>query len=560
MLPDPKLLPRPRTLRMREGFAREDAAEVHGHDKTVRTGGYRLVIGAEGVEIRSADEEGERAAETTLQQIYRQFKALPCMEIEDWPEHAKRGFMLDVSRCRVPTMETLRGYTRLIGELKLNHFQLYTEHTFAYRDHERVWRDASPITPSEVRTLDAQCKALGVELAANQNCFGHLSPWLVHEPYAELAETHGEYAFYGIRRHGPFSLCPTDPGSLELVKGLLDELMPCFESPLVNIGCDETADVGQGHSRADVERRGKAAVYGDHVSAVAAHVIASGRRPMFWADMALSSPEVFERLPPELISLVWGYEPDSPFAEWCGALRAMGRDFWVCPGISGWRSFAGRTCERLGNLRAAAEAAREFDADGWMATEWGDLGHRQMSAVTLRGLADAASFAWSGEPADPEAVDLHVFGRKGVSAWLDALGDADAELRGVCGYPKAGEGETRLLNASALFDELHPPRERSWRPGTLREWEISLERTRELADRAPGSGDDPLSRELRHAAACCVFAAGVGVRRRGGNVAGLAGQLDEIIREHAALWTIGSRPGGLGESAAYWESLRGEVS
>jgi len=281
---------------------------------------------------------------------------------------------------------------------------------------------------------------------------------------------------------------------------------------------------------------------------------------MFWADIALSSPEVFERLPRELVSLVWGYEPDSPFGAWCGALREMGRSLWVCPGLSGWRSFAGRTSERLGNLSAASEAARTFGADALMATEWGDLGHRQVSAVTLRALADAASFAWSGGPADPEAVDLHVFGRMGMSAWLDALGDADAELRRVCGYPKAGERETKLHNASALFDELHPPRERAVRAGTLRQWEAALERTRELAARVPGSGNYPLSRELRHAAACCVFAAGVGVQRRGGHVAGLAGQLDEIIREHTALWALRSRPGGLRESAAYLESLRGEVS
>ena len=29
--------------------------------------------------------------------------------------------------------------------------QLYTEHTFAYRDHETVWRDASPMTADEIR-------------------------------------------------------------------------------------------------------------------------------------------------------------------------------------------------------------------------------------------------------------------------------------------------------------------------------------------------------------------------------------------------------------------------
>lgn len=559
MLPEPRLVPRPRSVRLRDGLTRAGAPIANTRDADLRDGEYRLSVRSDEIEVRASGESGERAARATIAQLQRQYFVLPCLEIEDWPDVRTRGFMLDVSRCRVPTMESLAREVRLLSKLKLNHFQLYTEHTFAYRDHESVWRDASPITHEEVRRLDGWCAEFGIELAANQNCFGHLTPWLVHQPYAELAETHGEYEFYGIRRSGPFSLCPIDAGSLEFVTGLLDELVPCFRSTLVNIGCDETADVGQGRSRESVARLGKAAVYGDFVSDVAAHVIARGRRPMFWADIALSYPEVFDRLPAELISLVWGYEEDSPFGACCELLRSRGRSFWLCPGLSGWRSFAGRTSERIGNLSAAAQAIQAFGADGWMATEWGDLGHRQVGAVTRRALADAASFAWCGEAADPEAVDLHVFGRPGVSRWLDALGDVDLELRGVCGYPQADKPAVKLANASVLFDELHPPRARKERAGTLEQWERTLERTRALEASAPASGDDELSMELRHAAACCRLAAGIAVRRRGGVITGLPSLLGEVIRQHETLWRIGSRPGGLKESRAYWDALEGEV-
>ena len=41
--------------------------------------------------------------------------------------------MLDI----MPAMETLFGLVDLLSEWKVNQLQLYTEHTFAYRNHRR---------------------------------------------------------------------------------------------------------------------------------------------------------------------------------------------------------------------------------------------------------------------------------------------------------------------------------------------------------------------------------------------------------------------------------------
>lgn len=43
--------------------------------------------------------------------------------------------MLDISRDKVPTMKTLFELVDLMASLKLNEFQLYTEHTFAFQRH-----------------------------------------------------------------------------------------------------------------------------------------------------------------------------------------------------------------------------------------------------------------------------------------------------------------------------------------------------------------------------------------------------------------------------------------
>ena len=67
------------------------------------------------------------------------------------PAFDRRGYMLDISRDRVPTMETLEWLVDVLSQLRFNELQLYVEHTFQYRGHERIWRDASLPMPRMTR-------------------------------------------------------------------------------------------------------------------------------------------------------------------------------------------------------------------------------------------------------------------------------------------------------------------------------------------------------------------------------------------------------------------------
>ncbi len=534
--------------------------------------GYRLRIvpDPERIRIHAAGLAGALHALSTLRQLFRQYgRSLPALRIEDSPCFPCRGVMLDVSRDRVPTMAELLRVVDQLAELKLNHLQLYTEHTFAYAGHEEVWHGSSPVTPAEVRELDAYCRLRGITLAANQNCFGHLASWLRHPRYAHLAEIEGAdtlWKFYDFDRRGPFSLCPTDSGSLTLVRDLLSQLLPCFSSGLININCDETADVGQGRTREEVARRGRAAVYFDFVRAVAESARSLGARPMFWADIALSHPESIGLIPEDMICLAWGYEPDAPFGDWCRRLREIGREVWVCPGTSSWRSITGRTFERRANLAAATDQGRSGGAEGFLVTDWGDVGHRQQWPISLHGIAHGAHAAWtgSGDSPDPSAESLHVFGDTslGVASWLDEVGDADLPLRQIGGRTQSDGKPSRLRNASVLFNDLHPPFEGADRVGDVNEWSAVGDHLAELSRRLPGIQNAQLRDELNHILAVASFAAERGVMRRSRGASGaearLAARLREILAEHRRLWLLRSRPGGLDDSCRHYRDLLGQ--
>ncbi len=66
--------------------------------------------------------------------------------MRDHPDLPVRGVMLDISRDKVPTMATLEAVIDRLASLKVNQVQLYSEHTFAYRNHPEVHAAASPST------------------------------------------------------------------------------------------------------------------------------------------------------------------------------------------------------------------------------------------------------------------------------------------------------------------------------------------------------------------------------------------------------------------------------
>ena len=105
---------------------------------------------------------------------------IPGFVIEDSPSLNRRGFMLDISRCKVPTMEELFRLIDLLALIGYNELQLYIEHTFRFQDHETVWKDASPVSAEEIRQIDRYCAERFIELVPNLNSFGHFERWLCH--------------------------------------------------------------------------------------------------------------------------------------------------------------------------------------------------------------------------------------------------------------------------------------------------------------------------------------------------------------------------------------------
>ncbi len=532
--------------------------------------GYELTVTEAGIHIVASTPAGAFYGVMTLSQILQQRgNTLPTLRVRDWPDFPHRGVMLDISRDKVPTMETLYALVDLLAALKVNQLQLYTEHTFAYRNHPVVWAEASPLTGEEILALDAYCRERFIELVPNQNTFGHMRRWLIHDEYRDLAECPEGCDTRWGHFDEPFSLNPLDPRSLDLVRSLLDELLPHFFSHCVNVGCDETVDLGQGRSKEAVEKYGEGRVYLDFLMKIYREVKARGHTMMFWGDIIVQHPNLVPELPRDVIALEWGYEADHPFDAHGALFAASGVPFYVCPGTSTWNTVAGRTDNAIGNLRNAAENGLKHGAIGFLNTDWGDNGHWQPLPVSFLGYAYGAAVSWAYEANRDvnvvPALDAFVFrDSAGVMGRLAYdLGNA-YQVPGVYNF-----------NGSILFRILQ------WPPEQIAEYKgltvEGLQKTLAYIDRVMADLEradmaredaDLIKREfawaadmLRHAARRGIWALGkvrgqedVLLRRD------LARDAARLMAEFREIWHARNRPGGFKDSLARMEKMAADYN
>jgi hypothetical protein len=507
--------------------------------------GYHIEILASGIRLNAGDAHGVLYGAQTLRQIAEQYPdELPHLEITDSPDLPVRGFMLDISRTRVPTQSELLQLIAALGKLRANQLQLYIEHTFAFPGHEDAWKDASPLTPAEIRELDEACAQLGIELVPNLNTFGHMERWLRHPRYRAMAECPEGWIhpLTGQFKEFPGTLRP-DQASIDFAGTLLDDYLPNFRSRQVNIGGDEPWELGQGFSKQAVAERGKHRVYLDHLKKLCALGRDRGHTVQFWGDILLEDLALAQDAPANTVPVVWGYDAGHPFNEQCGRLHELGRTYLVAPGTSAWQSFTGRLDNALTNQAEAVGAAIRHGARGILLTTWGDNGHHQPWPTAWLPIASGLAQAW-GFPANHKTDFV-----AGV-ATLGGLSPIEAA--------KATAALEHLGRLDGIIKKAFRNKSLSWefltaKPAALaiavtdvpaEEMSASIAHTEEGRRLAGLLSDANLRDEIILGADLAL----AGLQRASGHALGAA-ERHRLLVEYNRVWAMRSRPGGLGESS-----------
>ncbi len=478
-----------------EHHERREGLGPHIFLKAVGSGAeaYRLRVTSGGIDAIGRSEAAVRHAVETLRQMIPASGRVPACEIDDKPELAIRGLMLDVSRGKVPTFESLCEIVDRCAAWKFNTLMLYTEHTFRFRRHPAIGRDDSPMDAETLARLDAYAAINGVELIPSLQSLGHMHHILKLKPYRSLAET-------GRR----FTISPTKRATVSLLRDLYDEYLPNFRSPWFNANCDEPYDLEQGPSKKRADKLGPGAVYLEHVRRVRDLAREHGKRTMIWADVVHAHPERIPEIDTDLVLLDWWYEADFDFDR-VKVFAENGLAFVVCPGTSSWNCLFPRVENSQLNIARYAAAGKRHGASGLLVTDWGDHGHYNLQGNSWYAFGWAAQHAWSGPMANREYD--RAFSQHGFRDTSGRVGRLYRELGAI------HDAGFNIFNGSALqylfFDDLtRAPFSVAAKPAPLARSQRRLERLTKAFDAADSAlARDPQTQaELRYAFDASRFA------------------------------------------------------
>lgn len=379
------------------GFISLHIADSGAAEEDGIPGAYTLTIDTNGIAITGYDFEGVRNGVQTLRQLIRQNGAvLPVLQIEDAPAYQIRGYYLDATRGRVPTLAWLKQWADKLCLYKYNQLQLYIEHTFAFDGMSETWRGSSPLTPADILEFDQYCANLGIELVPSVSTFGHQYVAMRTQELRELGEfpEDADRPFSFIERMRHHTLNVADDRSFAFSTQLVDSYLQLFRTKRFNICADETFDLGKGQSKQEAQRVGVATLYATYVGKLCEHLSQQGHEPMFWGDIAIEMPEILETLPNNVTLLNWQYDPEAT-DEKIQLVAKAGAKQIVCPAVWGWNALLPRIDDAWNNIARIARYGLDCGAEGMLVTDWGDFGHVNDPRMAVPGMIFGAQYAWN---------------------------------------------------------------------------------------------------------------------------------------------------------------------
>ena len=363
-------------------------------DSAMAAEGYLLLGDSSGVHVIGSTARGVFYGVQTLKQLVTGTGAqavLQAATIRDWPAMKYRGFHDDLSRGPVPTLAYQKSQIRRFAAFKLNVYSPYYEHALAYASNPLIAPPRGAMTREDVKELVAYAAKYHIDVIPEQEAFGHLHHVLKYELYAPLAETpHGHV------------LAPGNPGSMALIKSWFAEIDSIFTSPFVHIGADETVELGRGQTKARVQAEGLGRVYLQFVRDINTALKPNGKRLMFWADIAMNSPQLVNILPRDMVAVCWDYWSFNGFDRCLKPFADAGMETWVAPGVNNWSRAYPNNNVALRNIQAFVRDGQRLGATGVLNTNWDDDGDALFEQLWYGVLFGAAAGWQPGESSIPQ--------------------------------------------------------------------------------------------------------------------------------------------------------------
>jgi hypothetical protein len=459
-----------------------------------------------------------------------------------------RGLMIDASRNGVMRPEFFQSILPDLALMGFSHVCMYTEDTFEVPGHPLIGYRRGRYSRAELKGMAQAAAGFGLEMFPCIQTLGHLSQILKFKRYGGVRDTDSV-------------LSVKSKETYKLLEELVRAASAPFQSRLINVGMDETWDLGRG----SVFTPGKAVhprrLYLEHVVKVMAICRKAGLKPMMWGDILMhgnlgdGSPHAAP-IPRGMEVAYWDYwsEDRKGYARNIDKCRAWGFEPFIAPGLltedRHW-SFHAKMELACGAFMETAKAKGVRRA---LLTRWGDDGTETPFRAAYASLAFFAEHCWRQKP---EPVQT----RRLAEAVSGAVWEDFTEpVRLECLDERALHSGANC--AKALF----------WDDPLLRLYGVHVGKQR-LAGRLKPVADGPLARAARRASpanrrtfayiqafgralaakvdlgneACAAYLSGnrAKLRKLAASVPAISRLVEEVWQAHRDAWLEEKRPFGL---------------
>ncbi len=339
--------------------------------------GYRLTIADNNISIAFGHVTGLHYALVTLRILSQAYKGnIPCLEINDYPDLAVRGIILNLSHGKVPKLTTLMDIVQKMADLKYNHLELcFNGPTYAYASFQRFWEGReTPLTGNEISILDTFCQARFIHLVPAMYVPESISDWYMQQRDDATAII-PECFLIPLHKEVNSNIGINDSTEIELIDRLAGDLLPNFNADMYSVAND--------HPETNiVDMRRVAGKFNKQLS--------------INAGFLLENPGQAKRLPKEIILMDKGHEPDYPFEKNARILKSTGNNFILLPSTEQGASILEYTPDIMANIVSAVLNAIKYDAEGILLNDE-HYGPGRYITQNYAAYATAAAISWNSK-------------------------------------------------------------------------------------------------------------------------------------------------------------------
>jgi hexosaminidase len=369
---------------------------------------YQISVTKDKVTIKAKSDAGVFYALQTLEQMIIRDKTgsyIPEAEIEDYPEMAYRGVMMDLSHGGLLTEEEIKNQIDFLARWKMNQYYFYNEVSIEMKGYPLINYNAC-YSQEQIGRIIAYGRSRHMDVIPFVEFYGHLHELLRLEKYAGL----------GIGKYG-HDLDPRDPGVQVILKDWIRQYADMFPGPFMHIGFDETWETER-LKKEDPSIHPKK-LYLDQLNFVAKTVKEYGKKVMVWTDISNNYPDIIAQFPRDIIPVLWEYS-DNPtsLTKWLTPVKKEKLPFFVQSAVDSWGNVYPAADYTCANIDICLKTCRDEKAIGYITSVWTDAVQPLLRNTWLF-MAYGSAGAWQNEPMDrksfvgnfcnimyPEASDL----------------------------------------------------------------------------------------------------------------------------------------------------------